>query len=130
MSQALGEMSMGSFPLLYRAKGVNLNGGSNTDVATITGLPARYRILRVMFENASGTPTLATVDLRTAAAGGGAAVVAAQALAALNSSTKFLDATLAIASDVLTATSLTIRNVVAAGSAITVDVTIEVIPLV
>lgn len=116
-------------PLVYRAKAVNLNAGIATDVATITGLPARYIVRRVTFENASGTPTLATVGVFTGAGGTGTTVVTAQALSSLNATTVYLDGTLAITSTVLTSSSLTIRNIAVAGSAMTVDCTIEVTPL-
>lgn len=116
-------------PLLYRSKTVSINAGANTDAATITGLPARYIVRRITFENASSTPTLATVGVFTGAGGTGTTVVTAQALSSLNAVTVFLDATLAISTTVLTSSSLTIRNIVAAGSAMTVDVTIEVTPL-
>lgn len=114
---------------VFRAMGVNLNAGVNTDVATITGLPARYIIRRIVFDNASGTPTLATISVRTASGGGGTAVVNAQALASLNASTAYLDATLAVAT-VLTASTLTLRNIAVAGSAMTVDVSVVIDPLV
>lgn len=119
-----------SLTLIYRAKGINLNAGANTDVTpTITGLPARYIVRRVTFENASGTPTLATIALRTASGGGGTAIVTAQALSSLNATTVYLDGTLAVTSTVLTADTLTFRNVAAAGGAMTVDATVEVTPL-
>jgi hypothetical protein len=113
---------------VFRATGVNLNAGVNTDVATITGLPARYIVRRIIFENSSGTPTLATISVRTASGGGGTAVVNAQALASLNASTVYLDATLAV-STVLTASSLTLRNIAVAGSAMTVTCTVIIDPL-
>lgn len=122
-------MMAGATPMVYRAKAVSLNSGVNTDVAAITGLPARYIVRRVTFENASGTPTLATVGVFTAAGGTGATVVTAQALSSLSATTVYLDGTLAITSTVLTSSSLTIRNIAVAGSAMTVDCTIEVTPL-
>jgi hypothetical protein len=118
-----------SGPLIYRAKAINLNAGANTDVATISGLPSRYIIRRASFENASATPTLATVALRTAAAGGGTAIVTAQVLSSLTTTTKFIDVTFAANADAQTAPTLTLRTVANAGSAITVDFTIVVDPL-
>lgn len=118
-----------SLPLIYRSKSVNLNSGVNTDVATITGLPARYIIRRVTFDGASATPTLATISVYTGAGATGTAVVTAQALSTMNATTVYLDATLGVAGLVLTSSTLTIRNVAVAGSAMTVDVTVEVEPL-
>lgn len=116
-------------PLVYRAKAVNINAGANTDAVTVTGLPARYIVRRISFENASGTPTLATVGIFTGTGGTGTTVVTAQALSTLSATTISLDAALATTTTVLTSTSLTVRNIASAGGAMTVDITIEVTPL-
>lgn len=115
-------------PLVYRAKGLNINQ-VNTDVGSFSTLPARYIVRRLTFDNASATPTLSTVSLRTATGGGGTAIVSVQALSSLSASTTFLDSTLAVTATVQTASTLTIRAVTAAGTAATVDVTLEVVPL-
>lgn len=113
---------------ILRAKSLNVNQ-VNTDIGSFTGLPSRYIVRRFTWENCSATPTLATVDLRTAAAGGGTAIVSAQALAALSASTTFLDSTLAVVATVQTASTLTIRGVAAAGGASTCDASLEITPL-
>lgn len=114
--------------LIYRISGISVNS-ANTDVGSFTGLPAKYIVRRLTFDNASGTPTLATISLRTAASGGGSAIVSGQALAALNGATVFLDSTLAITTNTQTASTLYLRNVVAAGGAMTCDATLEIVPL-
>lgn len=115
--------------LVYRSKIVNINAGALTDAATITGMPARYIVRRVTFDNASSTPTLSTVGVFTGTGGTGTTVVTAQALSSMNASTVLVDVPLAITTTVLTSSSLVIRNIAAAGTAMTVDVTIEVTPL-
>ncbi len=124
---SLGEMALGSFPIVYRATGLNVNQ-TNTDIGSFTGLPSRYIVDALYFDNASATPTLSTVSLRTAAGGAGSAIVNAQALISLISSTTLLGATLAIQA-VQTAPTLTLRAVVAAGGVATVDATLIIIPL-
>ena len=52
----------------YRLNAVNLNQAA-TDLGSFTGLPSSYRVLRLTALNASTSLTLATLDLRTAAAG-------------------------------------------------------------
>lgn len=115
-------------PLIYRAKGLNVNQTA-TDIGSFTNLPARYIVRRLYFENASTTPALSTVDLRTASGGGGTAIAAAVALSSLTTSSTLLDATLAVTSSVQTVPTLTLRAVAAAGTASTIDVTLEVVPL-
>lgn len=116
-------------PLIYRAKSVNLNAGANTDSgSTFTNLPAKYLVLHLWFDNASGTPTLSTVALRTASGGGGTAIVTAQALSSLSAANITLDSVLAVTTT-QTAGTLYLRNVAAVGSAMTADATLEIIPL-
>lgn len=116
--------------LIYRVKGVNLNVGANTDSgSTFTNLPSRYIVRRLTFENASGTPTLSTVALRTASGGGGTAIVTAQALSTLSASTTLVDSALAVTTTVQTSQTLYLRDVAAAGSAMTADAALEVEPL-
>lgn len=99
-----------SVTLVYRATGLNTNQ-TNTDIGSFTGLPARYIVRRLTVDNASATPTLSTVSLRTATGGGGTAIVNAQALSTLTAATTFLDSTLAVTTSVQTASTLTIRAV-------------------
>jgi hypothetical protein len=91
-----------------------------TDVGSFVGLPTKYRINKLTIFDASTSLTLATVDLRDAAAGAGNAIVAAQALAALTAANLFLDATLAITSQQSAAT-LFLRNVTAQGAPATIS---------
>lgn len=118
----------GDLPLIYRSKTLNVNQVT-TDIGTFTSLPARYVVRRFTVDNCSATPTLSTVDLRTAAAGGGTAVVSAAALSSLSASTTLVDTTLAVTTSVQTASTLTIRSVAAAGGAATCDFTLTVDPL-
>lgn len=123
--------NFGGYPgsIIFRLTGLNINQ-TNTDIGTFTGLPAKYIVRRLTFDNASATPTLSTVSLRTATAGGGTAIVNAQALVSLNGATVFLDSTLAVTANTQTASSLVLRAVAAAGLASTVDVTLEIEPLI
>jgi len=127
MGQSLGEMAVGSFPMIFQLSGLNVNQ-ANTDIGTFTGLPPRYIVRKLYFNNASAAPTLATVDLRTAAAGAGSAIVSAQVLSTLSSAGVVLDSTLALTT-AQTAPSLVVRAVAAAGGAATVDAALEIIPL-
>lgn len=97
---------------------VNVNSAL-TDVGTFTGLPSKYRVDELVCFDASTSLTLATVDLRTAAAGAGTAIVSAAALAAATAATKLAPCTLAVTSDYQTASSLVLRNVTAQGAAAT-----------
>ena len=112
-------------PQIYRLTGLNVNQ-ANTDLGSFTGLPALYVVRRLTFNNASATPTLSTVDLRTAAAGAGTAIVSAQALASLTAAATLVDATLAVTTSTQTASSLVVRGVAAAGGAATVDATLVI----
>ena len=129
MGRSDGETLMGSVPLLYRVTSLNVNQ-TNTDVGTFTGLPAKYIVGALWFDNASATPTLSTISLRTAAGGGGNAIVNLQALSTLTSPTVLLSAVLAITNAIQTASTLVLRSVVAAGQAATVDATLLIYPLV
>ena len=108
--------------------GVSLNSAL-TDVGSFTGLPAKYRVVRLMGYDASVSLTLATLDLRTATGGGGTAIVAAYAMAGLTAASKFVDATLAVTADYQTAATLTLRNVTAQGSAATATFCLEIMEL-
>ncbi len=105
--------------------GVSLNAAT-TDVGTFTGLPAKYRVSRLTGYDTSTSLTLATLDLRTAAAGAGTAVVAAFALAGLTAAAKFVDCTLAVTADYQTAATLYLRNVTPQGGAATASFLLEI----
>jgi hypothetical protein len=106
---------------------VNVNSAA-TDVATFTGLPAKYMVLRVLVFEASVSLTLATIDLRTAAAGAGTAIVAAYALAPLTTTAVVTSATIVVGS-YQTVSSLFVRNVTAQGAAATCSVILEIMDL-
>lgn len=93
---------------------------------------ARYMVRRVTVYDPSANlaATTAALSLRDAAAGAGTAIVSAQALTALTGGSVLLDATLALASLVLTAATLYLRIVQGvAPVAGTVKVILEVQPL-
>ena len=113
---------------IFRATGLNVNQ-TNTDIGSFTNLPSRYIVRRLTVDNASATPTLSTVSLRTATGGAGTAIVNAQALSGLTAATTFLDSVLAVTTSVQTTSTLTIRAVAAAGAPATCDFTLEITPL-
>jgi hypothetical protein len=85
---------------------------------------SRYRVDKVMVENASVSLTTATVGVFTATGAGGTAIAADQALAALTASSKFTDLTLGggVTADVVTAGTVFVRCGTPQGSAATADV--------
>lgn len=105
---------------------LNINQ-TNTDIGTITGLPAKYRVVKVSVYDASISlvASLATVGLFTAAAGGGSGLVALALIQALTATTKITDMTV-VGTDYQTAATLYLRNGVAHGGAATVSVAIEI----
>ena len=112
----------------FTASAITVNS-ANTDVTTFTGLPAKYRVVKLTAYDASISLTTATISLRTAAAGGGTALVNAYALSPLTASTKFADATLAVTDTYQTAGTLYLRNVAAQGAAATCSFVLELIEL-
>lgn len=116
--------------ILAYLKNVNLNSANSDNAVAI--LYAKYVVRRVIVTNPSTSfaVSLATIGVFTATGGGGTAVVSLGTIAGLTGTTKYLDLTLALTTDVLTAATLYIRNGVAFGSAATVDVYIfgEVLP--
>lgn len=129
VNQALGDSPASIHPSLRRILTAVPINSANTDVGTFAGLPAKYRVTRLMVYDASATPVLGTLALYTAAAAGGTNVVAAAVLTALSATTKFTDMTLAVSADYLTSSSLFVRNVVANVAAVTVSVLLEYIDL-
>jgi len=110
--------------LLGSATGVNLNSAGSDTAIPIAA--SKYIVRRVVVTNASTSLAVsaATLGLFTGAGGTGTTVVTPAILTALTSATKFLDQTLALTADTLTAATLFIRNVLAHGSSATVDVAI------
>lgn len=111
----------------YKIEGVSLNSAA-TDTGTFTGLPSKYRVLRLTIFDASISLTTATLDLRTAAAGAGTALVSAYAPSGCTSAAKTVDATLAAVAgtDYQTSGTLYVRNVTAQGSAATASFLLEI----
>lgn len=113
---------------LFFLSGVNVNSAA-ADVATFTGLPARYQIMSLTAYAASVSLTLATLSLYTGAGGTGTGAVVAFALAPLSANTKLVDCTLAVTADVFTAATLYVRNVLAQGAAATIRLALQIKPL-
>lgn len=109
----------------FKFKTISLNS-ANADLVSLTGLPTRLRVARLMVHNVSTSlaASLATVGLRDAAAGAGNVIVTAATLTTLTGATKNVDMTLAL-TDVITTGGLYVRSVVAHGSAATADVLLE-----
>ena len=109
------------YGILAMATGINLNSAGSDNAISVEG--ATYRIDKVMIVNGSVSLTTATAGVFTAAGGLGTVVSPDQSLAALTASTKYKDLTLdaGIGTDVLTASTLYIRNGTAQGSAATAD---------
>lgn len=113
--------------LEFEVTGVNCNAAA-TDVATITGLPAKYRISTVTVYDASISLTTATFSVYTGAGGTGTAAILAQPLSPLTAPAKFKSLTreTIVTTDYFTATTLFLRCVTAQGSAATMSVLIEI----
>lgn len=108
--------------LLGAAKSVNINS-AGTDTTAAIGA-TKYAVRRVVVTNASTSLglSLATIGVYTGAGASGSTVVAPAVLTTLSSSSKYVDMSIALSSDTLASTPLYIRNVIAHGSAATVDV--------
>lgn len=101
---------------------VNLNSATTDNAVAIES--ARYRIDKIVVENASVSVTTATSGVFTAAGGAGTTIAADQSLAALTASTKFKDLTLggSVTADVVTAGTIYYRVGTAQGVAATANV--------
>ena len=113
-------------------KSVALNiNQTATDIGTFTGLPAKYRITKLMAYDASinMAANLATTGLFTAPSGGGSALVALALMQTLITPSNFTDMTLAIAGNYRTESTLYIRSGVAAGVAATTSFLLEYVDL-
>jgi hypothetical protein len=110
------------YGLLGSVTGVGLNLPNNDNSIAISA--SRYIVRFVVIQNASINLTTVTAGLFTAAGGGGTTLAADQALAALSSTTKFMDMTLqaVCGTDVQTVTPLRFRTGTAQGAAATCDV--------
>jgi hypothetical protein len=114
----IGEMST----YLGRVKGMNINSAGSDNSIPI-GVP-KYIVRRVIITNASTSlaVSVATIGVFTAASGGGTTIVTGATITGLTGATKFVDMTIAVNTDTVTAQTLFIRNILAHGSAATVDV--------
>lgn len=110
------------YGLLGQALAVDVNNAGTDNAMTMEA--SRYRIDKIVVENASTSLTTATAGVFTAPAAGGTTIAAAQALSALTTSAKYDDLTLeAIAgTDVFTDAILYFRNIVAQAAPATVNV--------
>lgn len=101
----------------FKLAAVSLNSVADT---AITGLPAKWRPVKLSAFDASTTPgALAVVGLFTAATGGGTNLLAAFTLTGLTGATKIADGTLISITDYRTETTVYLRNTVVNGSAVT-----------
>jgi hypothetical protein len=110
------------YGLLASKSAMDVNSAGSDNAMTVEA--ARYRIDKVVFDNASINLTTATAGIFTAAGGGGTTIAADQALAALTATTKFKDLTLdaGVGTDVLTSATIYARCGTAQGAAATVNV--------
>lgn len=115
--------------LLGKVSGVNINNAGSDNILDIPF--SKYIIRRVIVTNASTSLalSLATIGIFTDSGGNGTTVVTPAILTTLSSSSKFVDMSVAVATDTLTPGQLFIRNVLAHGSPATVDVFIFGDPL-
>lgn len=116
--------------LRYKATGITINS-AGTDVATFTGLPAKYLVtgFRVFDSSVNLGSSSATVGVFTATGGGGTTIVTAAVLTALTAAAKVLGMTIAVTTNYQTAATLYVRNVIAHGSPATVSVQLEILDL-
>jgi hypothetical protein len=106
---------------------VNVNVNSIADTALLVDeycSNARYRIDKIMLENASISLTTAQVGVFTAAGGLGTPIAAAQVVSGLTAANKWIALTLeaVVGTDVFTASPLYFRVTTAQGAAATVNV--------
>lgn len=117
---------------LFQADAVPIDTAAPADVAVIpipADLLARgYRVTGLLVYNASATPVLAQLSLRSAEAGGGAAIVAAAVLTTLDAASKVASMVVADGGK-LTAANLYVHLAVANVAAATVSVKVLIEPL-
>lgn len=124
VSVRVGTENAGGRPIL-QADLMPIDTAAPADVAVIpatTEMTTRgYRVTGFLVYNASGTPVLAQLSLRNAAAGAGDVLVAAAVLTSLDTSSKILSMTIADGNK-QTASNLYARLTVANAAAVTVSV--------
>lgn len=104
--------------------GLNVNQ-TNTDLVTMV-MPAKFRLNRIVFYDASISLTTCAIELRSATGGGGTSLLATSSLAACTAATKL--ASLAFTGVALTdylTTTVTVRVTTAQGAPATVSVLLE-----
>lgn len=101
---------------------------TNTDVFTVTGLPAKYRVRAALVTDQTGDTDAALLALRTGAAGGGTALVAAVALTGVVTSDDVQDLTIAV-TKVQTAATLYFHISTPSAAAATVRIILEILDL-
>lgn len=111
----------------YFATGLHINQAA-TDIASFTGLPAKYIVNSFKLYDASATPIAGTLGLRNAAAGGGSAIVADTTVPSLTAATVVLAMTLAI-TDYQTVSTLYLRNGTANVANVTLSAVLEITEL-
>lgn len=111
----------------YETAALDVNQ-TDTDIATLTGLPSKYRVRVGLAHTKTGTPTSAVFALRTQSAGGGDAIIAAVALASLTTGDAIQDFTIALTAQ-QTASPLYLRITTPAGVAATCKFYFEVLDL-
>jgi hypothetical protein len=124
----LGAQSYVAQPTIIAVSNVNLNSvGSDTEVKIQL---SKYIARRITVTNASVSlaASPATLGLFTATGGGGTNVIPFTTMTSLNTSAKFAEMTFSFSS-VSSFPSVYLRNGTAHGSPATVDVYIEVTPL-
>lgn len=109
----------------FTLTGVNLNSVADN---AITGLPAKWRLSKITVTDASTSlALLATVaSLYTAAAAGGINLLSALVFTGLTGATKLIDGVPIAQTDYQTATTIFFRPTVAAGSAATARVIVQI----
>ncbi len=116
--------------VLAKATSLNLNQTNTDNAVTVAG--AKYVVRKVVVTNCSTSLAIsaATIGVFTSTGGGGTTVVALGLLTALTAATKYIDMTLALTTDTLSAATLYVRNGVTHGGAATCDVYIlgDVLP--
>lgn len=121
MRSVLGKV-LPRYGLLASLASINLNSAASDNAVTVES--SRYRIDKIIVDNASINITTATLGVFTAAGGAGTTVVADQAITALTAATKFMDLTLggSVTADVLTAGTIYLRVGTAQGAPATANV--------
>jgi hypothetical protein len=108
---------------LGKLAGVDMNSTADQAISIRLVGATNYIIEKILVTNASASLSLAAGGIYTAASKGGTAIVAAgQVYSALTGSTKVVSLTLAVLTDVLSASTVYLSLTVAQGTAATADI--------